>query len=88
MPTFYLVVTWATLGILIGALALAARLKPADWGKHGWLWMLALGADSALLGGVFSFWLFGRLFSTPAALWIAVLAICAPGLCERLARTH
>lgn len=88
MPTFYLVVTWAALGILIGALALAAHLKPAHWGKRGWLWMLALGAGSALLGGLLGFWLFGRLFSTPAVLWIAVLASCVPRLYGRLARTH
>lgn len=86
MPTLYLIITWAALGILTGALALAARLKPTDWGKHGWLWMLALGAVSALLGGLLGFWLFGRLFSTPAALWIAVLASCAPAVYGRLAR--
>ena len=88
MPTFYLVVTWAVLGILTGALALAARLKPADWGKRGWLWMLALGAGSALLGGLLGLWLFGRLFSTPTALWIAVLASCAPWLYGRLAKKY
>lgn len=88
MSTFYLVVTWAALGILIGALALAARLKPADWGRRGWLWMLALGAGSALLGGLLGFWLLGRLFSTPSALWIAVLVSCVPGLYKRLARKY
>lgn len=80
MPTFYLIFTWVVAGIIIGALALAARLRPISWGKSGWLWLLALGAGSALFGGLFGAWLFGRLFATPNALWIAVLATCAPWL--------
>lgn len=84
MPTFYLVLTWALLGILAGALALAARLKPASWTGHGWLWLLALGLGSSLLGGLLGLWLLGRLFSTAAALWIAVLALCLPRLFSTL----
>lgn len=80
MPVFYMVLTWAALGIIIGALALAAHFKPAAWGSSGWLWMLALGLGSALLGGLLGFWLFGRLFSTATALWVAVLATCVPWL--------
>ncbi|HLI71366.1 MAG TPA: hypothetical protein VKV19_16550 [Ktedonobacteraceae bacterium] len=80
MPVFYLILTWAVLGIVIGALALAAHFKPATWGKAGWLWMLALGLGSALLGGLLGFWLFDRLFSTATALWVAVLATCVPWL--------
>lgn len=80
MSTFYLILTWAVLGAIVGALALAARFKPAAWGKAGRLWLPALGIGAALLGGLLGFWLFGRPFSTAAALWIAVLASCAPWL--------
>lgn len=78
MPTFYLVLTWAALGLLSGALALAARLKPATWGRVGWLWMLALGLLAAICGGLLGLLLAGRLFSSAFALWIAVLAVCVP----------
>jgi uncharacterized membrane protein len=84
MPVFYLVLTWALLGLLVGALALAARLKPASWGGRGWLWLLALGLGSSLLGGLLGFWLLGRLFSSAAALWIAVLILCLPRLADAL----
>jgi uncharacterized membrane protein YeaQ/YmgE (transglycosylase-associated protein family) len=84
MPVLYLVLTWAILGLLAGALALAARLKPTSWSGRGWLWLLALGLGSALLGGLLGFWLLGRLFSTAAALWIAVLVLCLPRLVDAL----
>ncbi len=86
MPTFYLVITWIALGMIIGAFALAARLKPIAWGKRGQIWMLALGAGSALLGGLLGFWLVGRLFSALVALWVAVLVICVLWLYERLVK--
>lgn len=90
MPIVYLILTWTVVGIIVGGLALAARFKPVAWGKYGWFWLLALGLGSALLGGLLGFWLVGRLFSTAAALWIAVLATCAPwfykGLRARVAR--
>ncbi len=78
MSTLYLILTWVLLGIVIGALALAARFKPSAWRDYGWLRVLALGLGSALLGGLLGFWLLGRLFSAASALWIAVLATCAP----------
>lgn len=81
MPTHFLVLIWAGLGLIAGALALAARLKPANWSKYA---LLALGLGAALLGGLLGLWLFGRLFSSAAALWIAILALCVPGLYERL----
>lgn len=84
MSTFYLILTWALLGILAGALALAARLKPASWSGRGWLWLLALGLCSSLLGGLLGFWLLGRLFSNAAALWIAILVLCLPRLVDAL----
>jgi hypothetical protein len=80
MPTFYLVLIWAGLGLIAGALALAARFKPMAWGRSGWLWILLLGIGSALTGGMLGDLLFGRVFATPAALWVAVLATFAPWL--------
>jgi hypothetical protein len=84
MSTVYLITTWIVFGLLVGALALAARFKPASWNTYGWPQMLALGAGSALLGGLLGFWLAGRLFSTPVALWLAVLATSAPWLYHKL----
>jgi hypothetical protein len=66
---------WVALGLLIGALANAARLRPAAWGRAGWLRMLALGALAALLGGWLGTRVLGPLFATATALWIAVLAV-------------
>ncbi|MGH2508703.1 MAG: hypothetical protein ACRDHZ_15060 [Ktedonobacteraceae bacterium] len=84
MSLFILTIIWAVLGSIIGALALAAHLKPTNWGRSGWCWMLALGLGSALLGGLIGLWLFGRLFSTAMGLWIAVLGSCTPWLLIRL----
>lgn len=83
MATFYLMLIWAGLGLLAGALALAARLKPASWNRHGRLGLLAIGLGAAMLGGLLGFWLTGRLFSPASALWLAVLAVWAPGLYEK-----
>jgi hypothetical protein len=90
MSIFYLFLTWGILGIIVGALALAARLKPVAWGRSGWPWLLLLGLAAALLGGLLGFWFVGRLFSAAAALWLSVLLVCAPwgysGLRARLVR--
>ena len=66
---------WVVLGLLIGALANGAKLCPAAWGRRGWLAMLGLGALAALLGGWLGTWVFGALFATANALWIAVLGV-------------
>ena len=66
---------WAVLGLLIGALANAAKLRPATWGRGGRLVMLGLGALVALLGGWLGTWLLGPLFATATAIWIAVLGV-------------
>ena len=80
MSILLLILTWALLGIIVGALALAARFKPTAWGRYGWLWMLGLGFGSSLLGGLLGFWLVGRLFSAAFALWVAVMGTCGPSL--------
>lgn len=66
---------WVVLGLLIGALANGAKLRPAMWGHRGWLAMLGLGALAALFGGWLGTWILGSLFATAAALWIAVLGV-------------
>lgn len=66
---------WVVLGLIIGALANAARLRPAIWQPHGWLVMLGLGAFSALIGGWLGAWLLSALFATATAVWVAVIGV-------------
>jgi len=66
---------WVLLGLLIGALANAAKLRPAAWVRGGRLGMLGLGALIAVLGGWLGTWVLGTLFATATALWIAVLGV-------------
>ena len=75
---------WLALGVIVGALALAARLRPASWGRRGWLLLLGVGALAALLGGWLGALLLGRLFGTPTALWVAILAVLLAWLVARL----
>jgi uncharacterized membrane protein YeaQ/YmgE (transglycosylase-associated protein family) len=77
---------WLLLGLLIGALSLAARLRPAHWGRRGWLILLGVGALAALLGGWLGTLLYSRLFGTPTALWFAIFIIVLVCLVERLRR--
>jgi hypothetical protein len=66
---------WLLIGLLIGALANAAKLWPVAWVRGGRLGMLGLGALVTLLGGWLGTWLLGALFATATAIWIAVLAV-------------
>ncbi len=63
---------WLLLGCLIGALANAARLRPASWGS---LVPLGVGALAALLGGWLGTLLLGRYVATSVALWVAVVGV-------------
>ena len=82
---------WLLLGLLIGALANAAKLRPAAWVRGGRLGMLGLGTLVAVLGGWLGTWVLGTLFATATALWIAVLGVALlPRLitwCARFLRT-
>ncbi len=82
---------WVLLGLLIGVLANAAKLRPAAWVRGGRLGMLGLGALVAVLGGWLGTWVLGTLFATATALWIAVLGVALlPRLitwCARFLRT-
>ena len=80
MSMLYLVLIWAVLGVATGGLALVARSGVALRGKYGALKLLLLALAASLLGGLFGFWAFGRLFSSATALWLATLAVCVPGL--------
>lgn len=78
-----LALIWLLVGAVVGALALAARLRPASWGRWGWT-LPGVGALGGLLGGLLGTLVLSRLFGTPAALWVAVLAVVLPWLVERL----
>jgi hypothetical protein len=75
---------WLALGLVVGVLGLGARLRPVVWGRWGWLIVMGIGALAALLGGWLGALLLGKLFGTPAALWVAILAVFLPWLVERL----
>src|SRR5262245_28516195 len=76
---------WLLLGLIVGALGLGARLRPASWGPRGQLIMLGVGAGAGLLGGWLGALVLGRLYGMMTALWIAVLAVvAAPWLSSRL----
>jgi hypothetical protein len=83
MSNLYLGCMWMVLGLLVGCLGLAARLRPVSWGKRGRLWLLALGVGAAFLGGLLGTWLLGRLFASAVALWVAVLAVSIPRCYEK-----
>ncbi len=76
---------WVVSGILIGALANAARLRPSSWSHHGRLVMPGVGALAALLGGWLGVLLLERNVANAMALWVAVLGITLPWL---VARAH
>lgn len=65
---------WLLVGVLIGVLANAAKLRPA-WVRGGRVGMLGFGALLALLGGLVGTLLFGTLFATATAIWISVLGV-------------
>jgi len=75
---------WFVLGILIGALANAARLRPSSWDRQGWLLMLGVGALAALLGGWLGVLLLERNVATAMALWVAVFGVTLPWLVKRV----
>jgi hypothetical protein len=76
---------WLVVGLLAGALGVAARLRPASWQRYGRLRVLGLGALAGLAGGWLGTFVFGRYFGTPSALWIAVVAVvAAPLLVSRM----
>jgi uncharacterized membrane protein YeaQ/YmgE (transglycosylase-associated protein family) len=70
-----LLLVWFLIGLLLGALANGARLRPLSWGKRGWLYMLVLGVIAALLCGWIATWVMGVQFATVTVLWVTVLVV-------------
>jgi uncharacterized membrane protein YeaQ/YmgE (transglycosylase-associated protein family) len=66
---------WLVIGLLVGGLACGARLRPASWGKRGWLVTLGVGVVSALIGGWLGAWLFSSQYATVTALWVGVAGV-------------
>src|SRR5579875_3564593 len=75
---------WLLIGLFIGALAIAAQLPPVTRRRQQRLSMLVAGALAALIGGWLGTWIFGSLFGTAAALWIAVAGIVVTGVIQLL----
>jgi hypothetical protein len=74
---------WLGLGVVIGGVALAARLTPARWGRLGWLALLALGAVAALLGGWLGSMALDRIEASLVAIWVSIAVVVAAGLLAR-----
>jgi hypothetical protein len=78
---------WMNLGVILGALAQAARLGFSARGMrdaNGWLATLAVGVGVTLVGGLLGTVLLGRLYGTPTALWVGILGVVlAPWLWAR-----
>lgn len=74
---FVLSLTWLGVGLVVGLLALGARLRPAAWGRFGWLILLGCGGAGGVAGGWLGVLVFGRYFGTATALWVAVLVVVA-----------
>jgi hypothetical protein len=75
MNILLLTVLWITTGVLVGVLANGAKIRPASWGQRGWLYVLAVGAGIALLGGWIGTLLLGPQFATLTVLWVAVVGV-------------
>lgn len=76
---------WLLIGTVIGLIANGGRLRPATWARWGWRALPATGAIAALLGGWLGTAVYGRLFGTPAALWVAIVGVSlGPWLIEWL----
>ncbi len=84
---FALSLIWLGVGLFVGLLAVGARLRPAAWGRYGWLAVAGYGAASGFAGGWLGALVFGRYFGTATALWVSVLVVSAvPWLAARRAR--
>ncbi len=71
----WLVVIWLLIGLIAGALANGARLRPSAWGARGWLYLPGTGMVGALACGLLTTWLLGVQFATVTVLWVTVLLV-------------
>lgn len=74
---------WLAIGLVVGALGVAARLTPARWQRRRWLALPALGAVAALAGGWLGTLLLGHIFASFVAIWLSVGVIGAVALFTR-----
>ena len=72
---FMLSLLWILIGLLIGVLANAVRRRPVYWVRQGWLYLPAVGALLALLGGWLGALVLGALFATATAILAAVAGV-------------
>lgn len=72
MDTFIISLFWLLIGILVGGLANAARLRPAAW---RWFYLPGIGSIVALLAGWLGVLLVGRQLATVTALWVTVVGV-------------
>jgi hypothetical protein len=69
-------ILWVLLGLVIGLLAVAARLdRRHSSGPTNWRILLLIGVLAGLAGGWLGTFLFGRFFGSATAAWVAVLAV-------------
>jgi len=71
----WLILIWLLIGLIVGALANGARLRPAAWSARGWLYLPAIGMIGALACGLLASWLMGIQFATVTVLWETVLLV-------------
>jgi hypothetical protein len=80
-----LLLLWTGLGLMVAAVARAARPWPMAMPLPRWRVLLAEGALAGLLGGWLGSLVFGRFYGAPNALWFsAVLLVAGPWLLPRL----
>jgi hypothetical protein len=70
----FLSILWLVLGLVIGSIAVAARLGPTRSGLYDWRILLLIGSLAGLAGGWLGTLLLGRFFGTATSAWVAVLA--------------
>ncbi|HEY7849900.1 MAG TPA: hypothetical protein VIC27_07520 [Ktedonobacterales bacterium] len=78
-----LLLIWLVAGLLIGVVAVVARLTPARWRRWRWLALPALGAAAALAGGWLGALLLDRIFASFVAIWLSVAVVGAAALLAR-----
>ena len=76
---FLLILLWLLLGIVVGLLAMMARVDADSdtmnqplWRK---VWLVGLGTLVAFAGGWLGLWLVGQPFAAAMALWIAIVCV-------------
>ena len=75
---FTLSILWVLLGLLVGALGIAARRgapRSHQSGSYDWRIILVIGALAGLAGGWLGTLVFGRFFGAATSAWIATLAV-------------